>query len=180
MSAFVLSQILAGIAFALGVVSFQFRERRSVLLCLFFLTLFNSFHFLLLGRPGPAVLLILIGLRFLTAILSTNRAWMYLFLVASLGAFLVTFTSPLNLLALTAVLLGTYGSFQPDGRIMRIILMLGNALWLLHNLLASTPVATLMEASFLISNLLGYWRFYHPRGSTQRRASGVTYTAPRR
>ena len=169
MSTFVLSQILAGIAFALGVVSFQFKERRSVLLCLFFLTLFNSSHFFLLGRPGPAVLLILIGLRFLTAILSTNRALMYLFLFLSLGAFLLTFTSPLNLLALIAVLLGTYGSFQPDGRTMRIILMLGNALWLIHNLLASTPVATLMEASFLVSNLLGYRRFYHPRRPTQLR-----------
>jgi hypothetical protein len=172
MSAFALSQVLASIAFAFGVVSFQFKERRSVLLCLFFLTLFNSSHFLLLGRPGPAVLLLLIGLRFLTAIISTNRKLMYLFLILSLGAFLVTFTSLLSLLALAAVLLGTYGSFQPEGRTMRIMLMLGNALWLVHNFLASTPVATLMEAAFLTSNLLAYWRFYRPRGPTRVGGTG--------
>lgn len=160
MSTFVLSQILAGIAFAHGLISFQLKPRRSVLLCLFLLTVFNSSHFFLLGRPGPATLQILTGVRYLTAMFTMNRKLMYLFLLVSLVAFLVTFKSPHSFLALIAVLLGTYGSFQPADRTMRIFLMLGNSTWLIHNIFASTPVAAVMEASFLTSNALGYWRFY--------------------
>ncbi len=169
MSAFVLSQILAGMAFALGLASFQFKPRRSVLLCLSLLTVFNASHFFLLGRPGPAILQILTGVRYLTATVTMNRKLMYLFLLVSVGAFLATFRSPLSFLALIAVLLGTYGSFQPADRTMRIFLMLGNSLWLIHNIFSSTPVAVVMEASFLTSNALGYWRFYCTRRGTQFR-----------
>jgi hypothetical protein len=168
-STFVLSQILAGIAFTLGLTSFQFKSRRSVLLCLSLLTVFNSSHFFLLGRPGPATLQILTGVRYLTATFTMNRKLMYLFLLVSIGAFLATFRSPLSLLALVAVLLGTYGSFQPADRTMRVFLMLGNSIWLIHNIFASTPVAMVMEASFLTSNVLGYWRFYGTRRGNQFR-----------
>jgi len=172
MTSFLLSQIFAGVAFAIGVISFQFRKRSSVLLCLFFLTLFNAAHFFLLGRHGAALLMILIGVRFLIAIRSTSRIWLYVFLAASLAASLATFTGLLSLLSLTAVLFGTYGSFQAEGRIMRLILMFGSALWLAHNLLAASPVAALMEAFFLTSNLVGYWRFYpHRRSAPARPAS---------
>lgn len=163
MNAFLLSQILAGIAFALGITSFQFRTRRSVLLCLALLTVFNASHFLLLDRPTPAALLLLTGTRYLTSLLTVNRKVMYLFLALSAAAFLATYHSPLSLLALAAVCFGTYGSFQPADRTLRIFILLGNATWLLHNLLAATPVAAVMEAAFLTSNALGYWRFYGSR-----------------
>lgn len=85
---------------------------------------------------------------------------MYLFLLAAVGAVLPTGASALSILALCGVLLGTYGSFHASDRTMRLCFIAGNSTWLLHNLIAWTPVATLMEASFLASNLLGYWRFH--------------------
>ena len=51
-SDFALSQILAGIAFAFGLASVQFKTRRTVLLCLFVSVAFNGAHFFFLGRPG--------------------------------------------------------------------------------------------------------------------------------
>lgn len=172
-SPFLLSQVLVGIAFALGIASFQFKARRSVLLCLTLLTVFNSSHFFLLGRPGPAALLVLTGARYVTSVVTVNRKGMYFFLALSVGAFLATYHSPLSLLALAAVCFGTYGSFQPSDRTLRIFIMLGNSTWLLHNILAATPVAALMEASFLTSNVLGYWRFHGPR-----RAPGLAPSPP--
>ena len=160
LSVFVLSQILAGVAFACGLASFQFKSRRSVLLCLTLLTTFNASHFFLLGRIAPAALTMLTGIRYVTAVLTRNRTVMVLFMILSVGVFWGTFKSPLSFLALLGVLLGTYGTFQPADRKLRLFLMLGNACWLIHNLLAGTPVATVMEASFLTSNITGYWRFY--------------------
>ena len=37
----------------------------------------------------------------------------------------------------------------------------GNLTWLIHNILAATPVAALMEAAFLTSSIVAYWRFCH-------------------
>ena len=160
MTVFLLSQILAGIAFVCGLASFQFKSRRSVLLCLTLLTTFNASHFFLLGSIGPASLTMLTGIRYVTAVFTRNRKVMVLFLLLSVGVFWMTFQNPLSFLALTGVVLGTYGSFQPSDRTLRLFLMLGNACWLVHNILAGTPVATVMEASFLASNIAGYWRFY--------------------
>ena len=160
MSVFVYSQILAGIGLAVGLTAVQFKERRSVLLGLFVLTLFNASHFFLLEKQTAAVLLLLVGLRYLVAIVTTKRPVLYLFLFVSVVSFIVTFQGPLSVLSMVAVLLGTYGSFQPTDRVLRIYLMLGNVTWLLHNILALTPVGILMEACFLTSNLIGYWRFY--------------------
>jgi hypothetical protein len=163
MSAFLLSQILATIAFGLGLASSQFRQRRSILLCLVLGTAFNASHFLLLQRPGPAALMVLIGTRYLSSLLTTRRWVMYLFLALSATAFVTTYQSPVSLLALLAVCFGTWGTFHPDDRVLRRFIILGNSCWLLHNLLVWTPVGVVMEASFLSSNLIGYWRFYGPR-----------------
>jgi hypothetical protein len=167
-SPFVWSQVLAGIAFACGVASFQLRSRRQVLLCLTALTAFNATHFLLLERPGAAALLLLTGVRYVAAIFSTDRRLMYLFMAAAPVALLADLGHPLGLLALAAVLVGTYGSFRSEDRVLRLCFMAGNATWMVHNALARTPVAAVMEASFLASNLLGYWRFH----GRQARAQG--------
>jgi len=162
MTPFLLSQILAGVAFGLGLLSSQFRQRRSILLCLVLGTAFNASHFLLLQQPGPAALIALIGTRYLTSLCTTRRWVMYLFLVLSAASFATTYQSPVSLLALLAVCCGTWGTFHPDDRVLRRFIILGNTCWLLHNLLVWTPVGVLMEASFLGSNLFGYWRFYGP------------------
>ncbi|MEJ2893378.1 YgjV family protein, partial [Pseudoalteromonas sp. B5MOD-1] len=36
--------------------------------------------------------------------------------------------------------------------------------WIVHNILVFSPLAVVMETVFLISNLVGLWRFYaHPK-----------------
>lgn len=160
MSNFVLSQILAGVAFVFGLASFQFKARRDVLLCLFISTAFNGVHFFLLDRPGPGALMLVTGIRYLVALRTTDRKVMIFFLVVSCGTFLITFKSPLSLLALCGTLVGTYGSFQPAGRTVRLYFMGGNMAWLSHNILVWTPVGIVMEALFLSSSLVGFWRYY--------------------
>jgi len=161
LSNFLLSQILAAIAFALGLAAYHFKPRHQVLKCLFASTVFNAVHFLALGRPGPAVLVILTGIRYVTATFTTSSRWMYFFFCASTASFFLVYKSPLSLLGLGATLIGTYGSFRPSDRALRIYLMVGTSMWLIHNILASTPVAAMMEASFLASNVLSYRKLYH-------------------
>ena len=44
-------------------------------------------------------------------------------------------------------------------------MLIGTSLWIVHNFLAGSPGAVLMEAIFISSNLVGYFRFYiRPKG----------------
>ena len=160
MNDFALSQILAGIAFAFGLASFQLKTRRNVLLCLCVSVAFNGAHFFLLDRPGPSALMLLTGIRYLVATFTTDRRVMALFLLATCGAFFATFKSPVSFLALAGSLVGTFGSFQPRGQKVRLYFMGGNVAWLVHNALLWTPVGVAMEALFLTSSVVGYWRHY--------------------
>lgn len=169
MTTFLLSQILAAIAFVCGIVAFQCKRRRSILLWLFGSTIINAGHFFVLGRPGPGTLLLVLCVRALAAAFSTNRKLMYLFLIIVLMGFLFSYKDPLDLLALLAALLATCASFQKTVRKVRLMYVMCAATWIIHNILVGTPVAVLMEATFLTSNVAGYWRFHrrHKTGPSQ-------------
>jgi len=172
MNDFLLSQILAAIAFACGVISFQCKRRRSILLWLCGSTVVNACHFFVLDRPAPGALLLILAARSLTAAFRVNRRLMYLFMGLVLVGFFFSYKNPLSFLALCATLLATYGGFQRTDKRVRVILMMCAAIWVVHNALAKTPVAALMEATFLTSNLVGYWRFY--LSSRSARSTGTT------
>lgn len=160
MSDFHLSQIIASIAFACGVVSFQCRSRRSILFWLAGSAFANACHFFVLNRPEPGALYLIMSARAIVAAFSVNRNMMYLFLGSSLVGFVLSYKGPLGFLALLAALLATYGSFQKTAQRVRILCMLSAAVWMVHNILLWTPVATLMQVMFLTSNGIGYWRFH--------------------
>ena len=166
MSSFAISQILAGIAFAIGLASVQFKSRRHVLLCLVFSTALSGAHFFVLDRPAPGSLMLLTGIRYIVALQTTDRKALLFFLVVSCVTFAATFESRLSLVALCGTLVGTYGSFQPAGRKVRLYFMGGNVAWLSHNILVWTPVGIANEVLFLGSGIVGFWRYY---GSPFRR-----------
>jgi hypothetical protein len=160
MDNFAVSQVLAGVAFALGMASFQFKPRKHILWCWFASAFFNALHFLVLGQITAAVLIFTTSVRFLTASFTTDRRLMYFFMTVLLAGFLITFKTPVSLLAIGAALLGTWGAFQSDDRRIRIALVVCSASWIFHNTLVGSPVAALMETAFMLSNLVGWWRFY--------------------
>ena len=85
---------------------------------------------------------------------------MYVFIGLILVGFFYSYQSPLGFLGLFATLSATYGSFQKTEQRIRVFHMLSNASWMVHNILVMTPVAAVMEATFLGSNIFGYWRFH--------------------
>jgi len=160
MSLFLTSQILAGLAFVFGMASFQFKPRKTVLLCIFFCAIFNASHFLVLERYGAGTLIFINSLRFLVAAFIPSQRWMWLFIGFSLIGFAFTWTDIVSLLGLAATLIGTVGTFKQTDREVRLYLMWVSAFWVVHNLLVGSPVAMLMEACFLLSNYWGWRRFY--------------------
>ena len=88
---------------------------------------------------------------------------MGLFMCASVAISIVSYTGILSILSCLGSLFGTAGTFCKDDKRLRQILLVGTSLWLVHNILAKSPTAVLMEALFIASNLVGYYRFYLKR-----------------
>ena len=51
-------------------------------------------------------------------------------------------------------------AFASTDKTFRRLMMIASVVWLGHNLLAGSPAALILEAVFLGSNLVAYYRFY--------------------
>ena len=160
MSAFAVSQLLAAIAICFDLLSFQFKERRQIIACLIVSCLLIATHFMLLNLRTAMGLAALAALRFVVSYLTTSKKAMAGFILAAIAVTAATFQGPLSLLCCMGTIAGTIAAFCRADRRLRQLMMLATCLWLIHNIFAGTPLAVLMEALFLVSNLAGYYRFY--------------------
>ncbi len=158
MTPFILSQILAGLTLITGMTAFQFKERRHILLGWCVAASLAAAHFFILGRREAGMLITVTALRFLVSSFTTDARLMYLFLALSVAGFTLTYSSPVSFLALTATLIGTYGSFHGTEKAVRYTMMVTEVLWATHNLIIWSPVAVIMEVLFFSSNLIGLLR----------------------
>jgi len=160
MSDFILSQILIGIAICTDTISFQFKERARIVACLLVSCSLISAHFMLLGHWTAACLGLLAAARFTTSLFSSSKKLMGLFMLATIVVTICTYEGLLSLLGCSGGLFGTAASFCKDDKPLRQLMLVGTSLWIIHNALAGSPGAVLMEAIFISSNLVGYFRFY--------------------
>jgi len=165
MSLFFLSQLIASASFILDVLAFQFARRPLSLTILACSTSLLSLHFWLLDETGACGLMALAACRYLVAIFTTHRAIKVGFLGALAMCSLLTWRHPADVLPLTGSLMMTLAAFQPDAMRLRLITLGGSLCWLANNILAGSPVAVAMEATFMVSTWISYWRF--------KRAAGV-------
>ncbi len=158
MTPFVLSQILAALTLVTGMTAFQFKQRKHILLGWCVAASLAAAHFFVLGRNEAGMLIAVTAFRFLVSSFTTDARLMYLFLAMSVAGFALTYSSPVSFLALTATIIGTYGSFHGSEKAVRYTMMATEVLWAVHNLIVWSPVAVLMEVLFFSSNLVGLLR----------------------
>jgi hypothetical protein len=160
---FVISQILVAIAICFDLLSFQFKERPKIISCLIISCILISCHFALLGHWTATGLGLLATLRFLASLATTSKKIMTVFMAITVAITIFSFSGILSILSCLGSLFGTAGTFCRDDKRLRQIILIGTSLWLVHNILAKSPTAVLMEALFITSNLVGYYRFYLKR-----------------
>ncbi len=159
-SNFVLSQILIGIAICSDILSFQFKERKKIVACLIVSAIFISSHFMLLGHWTAAYLGLLAAARFTSSLFTTSKRIMWIFLFITFVISIFSFEGLLSVLGCTATIFTTVASFSKEDKLLRQLMLVGTMIWITHNYLAGSPGAVLMEALFISSNLVGYYRYY--------------------
>lgn len=160
MTEFELSQIMVAGAIAFDVASFQFKARKKLLICFLASSGLISAHFFMLGQNVGGFLYLLTLLRFFTAYFSKSTVWIFVFLAASVGAFILNYQSMYSILALIGALASTYGAFQQNDLRIRIFMLVGTLSWLAFNIIVFSPVAVVRQCLFAVSNLVGLVRFY--------------------
>ena len=85
---------------------------------------------------------------------------MWLFVAMSVAVSTVTYDGWLSILTCCGSIFGTVGSFSQNDTQLRRFMFIGTSLWLLNNIVIGSPAAVIMEALFITSNLVGYYRFY--------------------
>ncbi len=158
MTPFFLSQILAGLSFGLDLLAFQFIRRQCSLLTLACSTSLMAFHFWLLGENSACGLMALAASRYLLAIVTTSQRVKGGFLCASVLCSGLTWQHPTDIFPLAGSLLMTIAAFQPTAAGLRLITLGGSLCWLINNVLAGSPMAIVMEGTFMLSTLVSYWR----------------------
>ena len=118
-------------------------------------------HFVLLDRLTAATIVGVTGVRFLTSILTQHRSAMWIFLLANIVCFVLTYEAWVSWLPFVAAQLSTWAGFQPSDKTLRLVFASSTCLWITHNIIVWTPVGVLLEILFLSSNLIGYYRHYY-------------------
>ncbi|MFC1235944.1 YgjV family protein [Vibrio sp. F74] len=165
MSAFFLSQVLVSIAIGFDLMSFQFKERKKIVACLFCAGILISSHFILLEQWTAASLMVIATTRYLMSVFSTSSKLKYLFCSASVLATFITYAGLVSVLSCLGSIFQTVAAFNKDDRRLRELMVVGTTFWLFHNYLVGSPTAVIMEVLFISSNLIGYYRHYYRKSS---------------
>lgn len=101
--------------------------------------------------------MLLASIRYLCSIFSTSSRLTGLFLAASLLITTLTYNGVLSPLSFCGSAVHTKAAFCSNDQQLRQLMVLGTSIWLLHNYLAGSPTAVVMERLFILSNLFGYY-----------------------
>lgn len=164
MSSFLLSQIVILIAVFTDIISFQCKQRKYIIACLVLSSTFISLHFIVLNIWTAGGLAFVAAVRFAATLLTTSTIVMLVFMVASVGMTLLTYQNYLSIIGCAATLFGTAASFCRNDKLLRELMLICSSLWLVHNILAGSPLAILIEIIFIGSNIVGYFRFFILQG----------------
>ncbi|MGL6261936.1 YgjV family protein [Vibrio sp. WXL210] len=165
MTPFILSQVLVAIAIGFDLMSFQFKDRKKIVTCLFFAGLFISSHFFLLEQYTAASLMVIATIRYLVSAFSTSNKLKYVFCTGSIISSVVTYSGIISIISCLASVFQTVAAFSKNDRRLREYMIVGTTFWLIHNYAIGSPTAVLMEVLFITSNLLGYYRYYYKKTS---------------
>ena len=160
MNNFLVSQIFAGLAIVFDTASFQLKTRRFIVASLAISSSLMASHYFLLNK-NIAGLLVLISLaRFITAYFSQHKYFISAFLLLSTFTTIYFYKAPIDLLVYIGAMVSTISAFQKNDKKLRQIMMLGTVFFIIYNILITSPTGALVEAIFLGSNLVGYYRHY--------------------
>jgi hypothetical protein len=140
--------------------SFQFKERKHIMLCLIVSSCLFATHLFLLDQLASGVMVCFSILRCIVAYFSVNKKRLFFFIGLNTISLFFTYSAPIDLIFYVGLTIFIIGNFQADNKLMRKLMMLGIFIALVYNILIPSPMGALDEAILLTSTFIGYRKFY--------------------
>lgn len=157
---FLFSQLLVTVTLIIECCAMQLKNKNYILAALSVSCLFNGFHYLLLDQATAGYIFLFSSFRFLISIKWKFQWVSVAALSVSLLITVLTYSGFLSVLGFIATVFVTVGSFSQNDKFLRLMMVAGGSLWLLHNIILWTPVGILVEVIFVGSSFVGYYRYY--------------------
>jgi hypothetical protein len=156
---YLIAQGFALVAMIASIISQQFKNRCWILIFFIIGNLLNAIHFLLLTAMTGFVLAIIGAARFTVSIFSTNKLWLWLFLLINTIVLYFIFEGALlsgtAYVAATAIIIST---FLKSDHLMRVCIIVGALGWLVYSILIGSIIAIVSNGVFLLSSIIGWYR----------------------
>jgi len=157
---FFISQIAMFLAMGFDFLSLQFKKRKHIYATLVISASLISIHYFLLGKITAGIIVFFSVLRFITCYFTTNKKYLIMFIILNTLTLIFTYTEIYDLIIYAGLFIFIIGNFQKDDKLMRKQMMVGTFLIIIYNAVIFSPMGVIAETSFLISNIIGYYRHY--------------------
>jgi len=157
---FLISQLLAWVAIIADVCSFQFKDRKKIIIFFIIDASCIAMHYLLLERYAAAIVTSLWVARFFVSYHRTDKYLIYFFIALYALATYIFYKDIYDIVLLIWMSFATFWVFQKNDKHLRLLMMCGTSFIILYDFLIFSPVWVLLESIFLWSNIVGYYRYY--------------------
>ncbi len=124
-----------------------------------------ALHFWLLGAPAGAAAAVITSLRTILSLWPRFRILLPLFLLVYAAIGYTVYTTPRDILPILASMNGTIAMFCFSGIRLRLMLMIGTAMWIGFNILEGSLGGLMLEGFFLIANIRTVMRLWQQQAA---------------
>ncbi|GEA12923.1 YgjV family protein [Alteromonas sp. KUL49] len=162
-----IAQFIGGLSFVTALFAYYQKDDTTLKALLCAVYIIHGVHFYLLEATTAALMCGLSLLRTLTTIYTSSLKVMFIFLLLTLVAGALSYSSVKDLLVVSAGIIGVYSLFRLSGIPMRVGIMMGASLWLLNNILVGSIGGVLLEVFVISVNLITIQRLKADDGRAQ-------------
>ena len=157
---FLASQLFAILALISWLISFQCKARKFIILFFIITAFCILLQFLLLERYVWATIVWVGMIRYFTAYYYPKPFLIPIFILIFAVLTIIFWKDAYDILAFLAASLNTLWSFQKNEKYLRYFFMTSWPCLIGYNYFIGSPMWMLLESVFLLSNIVGYYRYY--------------------
>ncbi|MDA7705468.1 YgjV family protein [Rickettsiales bacterium] len=154
------AQFLGISAFILAILAFLSRDDIRLKRFAGFSALTLAIHFLMIGSRAGFVVALISGTRFFLAINNKNQYLPAIFIIIYIVLGIILYQKLSDILPILGGICGTIAAFYLSGIKMRLLFIMTNIFWLMHNVMYFSIGGMLAEIFMIIAHIITIYRIW--------------------
>ncbi|MGR5502033.1 YgjV family protein [Vibrio sp. DNB22_10_4] len=155
-----IAQAIGGIAFIFGVMAFWQKDDIRFRYHMTTFCFIMAIHFVLMGATVAAIGVTLNAIRSYLSIKTQSRVVMWCFITTMWIMTVPNISSMFELMTVIGSSVGTWALFTKKGITLRCLILFNSFCWVTHNIWLGSIGGSLVEITFILTNLMTIYRLY--------------------